>query len=272
MVPISTTVACVLTLFITLILPVLILISFAARHKGQGILSAWFFGALGFFVPQMLIRIPILNYLSTSEWMLSLLSNPFLYSLFLAFTAALFELTGRIAATKLLGKRLTYKRAFAAGLGHGGIEAILITGTAYITNLVNISLINAGNFLDSSVELMPVPTIEERIMNSLINTPYYMFLLAGVERILVMTAHLAMSIIICRGVYSGKLLQASVICLVLHTLIDMTAGVALLIGSSLTALQAYLIIYGFLTLVAVFSVIAVYKISRVWKPCEESLQ
>ena len=41
MIPVSTTAACCVTLFISLILPVLVLVIFAAKHKKQGIVSAW---------------------------------------------------------------------------------------------------------------------------------------------------------------------------------------------------------------------------------------
>ena len=56
----------IITLFISLILPPAFLIVYALRNKKQGIWSAWLLGALGFFVPQILIRLPLLTRLSQS--------------------------------------------------------------------------------------------------------------------------------------------------------------------------------------------------------------
>jgi hypothetical protein len=49
-------------------------------------------------------------------------------------------------AKLLQKKQLNFHRALAAGLGHGGIEAILIAGTAMINNLAYAAMINGGTF------------------------------------------------------------------------------------------------------------------------------
>ena len=160
MVPITTVVACIITLLVSLVLPIVVLIGLAVKNKKQGIVSAWLLGAAGFFVPQMLIRLPILTVLQSQSWFAVFAQNNlFLYSFGLAFTAGLFELAGRFAVAKLMEKRLTWKRSLAAGLGHGGIEAILLIGMTYVNNLVYIFLISEayrveGYFLKVSEELV----------------------------------------------------------------------------------------------------------------------
>ena len=64
MVSTATTIACLITVFVTLVFPVILLIVYAAKNKSQGVVSAWFLGAAGFFVTQILIRVPILTVLS----------------------------------------------------------------------------------------------------------------------------------------------------------------------------------------------------------------
>ena len=61
MIPNATILSCIVTLFISLILPLIVLLVYALRNRKQGIVSAWIIGALGFFIPQMLIRLPILT-------------------------------------------------------------------------------------------------------------------------------------------------------------------------------------------------------------------
>ena len=60
MVPITTVFACIITLMVSLVLPIVVLIGLAVKNKKQGIVSAWLLGTAGFFVPQILIRLPIL--------------------------------------------------------------------------------------------------------------------------------------------------------------------------------------------------------------------
>jgi len=265
MVPVSTILACCITLFVSMILPILLLIVFAARCRKQGILSAWLLGAAGFFVTQMLIRLPILTALQSQHWFLSFArNNLFLYAFSLAFTAGLFELAGRFAVAKLMQKNLTLRRSLAAGLGHGGIEAMILVGMTYINNLVFIFMINSGTF-DTIVAQAAAAGIDtaqlDAIPFQLVTTAPSLFILAGFERLLAMTGHAAMSMIVCYGVAHKKVLPCILICLGIHTLMDLTAGISLALPQAI----AYPIIYAILIVMAVVSLYVIRAISRRWK-------
>lgn len=255
---------CVLTLFISLILPILVLILFAVRNRRQGIVSAWLLGAAGFFVTQMLIRLPILTVLQSQSWFLSFAQNHrFGYAFSLAFTAGLFELAGRFAVAKILQKKLTYSRSLAAGLGHGGIEAMILIGMTYVNNLIYIFLINSGGFdaILAQSAAMGVDVAQlELIRTQLTATPPLMFALAGFERLLAMTGHTAMSLIVCYGVTHKKLAPCLLICLGIHTLMDLTAGISLVLPQNI----AYPIIYTILTAMAAISIALILDIRRRW--------
>lgn len=265
MVSVSTIVCCVITLLICLFLPVLALLLFANKCKKQGILSAWLLGAAGFFVTQILIRVPILTVLQGQSWFVRFSqSSPFLYVFSLAFTAGLFELAGRFVVAKVMQKDLTFRRSLAAGLGHGGIEAILIVGLAYVNNLLYIFMINTGIF-DT---LYTQPGITESIIvqldmirTQLIGTPAPVFLLASLERILTVICHTAMSMLVCYGVAHRKSLPCTLLCLGIHTLLDLTAGISLLAGNGLSQSTIYIIIYAILTLAAVASLVIIRELA-----------
>ncbi len=265
MVPVSSVITCCITLFISLILPVLALLVFAVKYKKQGILSAWLLGAAGFFVTQILIRLPILTALQEQSWFLSFAQNHlFAYAFSLAFTAGLFELAGRFAVAKLMQKNLTYRCSLAAGLGHGGIEAMVIVGITYINNLAYIAMINSGSF-DTVVAQTAALGVDasqlELIRQQLLTTSPALFLLGGFERILAMTGHVAMSMLVCYGVSHGKVIPSVLLCLGIHTLMDLTAGISLVLPQS----AAYPIIYAVLTLMAVLSLFVIRELSRRWK-------
>ena len=265
MISVSTIAACCLTLFVSLILPVLVLILFTLKHRKQGIVSAWLLGAAGFFVTQILIRLPILTALQSQSWFLSFSQNHlFAYAFSLAFTAGLFELAGRFAVAQLMQNRLTLRRSLAAGLGHGSIEAILLIGITYINNLVYIAMINSGAF-DTVVAQTAAMGIDVRqlelIRQQLLSASPALFLLAGLERILAMTGHVAMSMLVCYGVAHRKTGISTLLCLGIHTLIDLTAGISLVLPQSI----AYPIIYAILIVMAVLSLFVIRELTRRWK-------
>ena len=261
MVSMMTVVACLITLLISLVLPIIVLVGFAAKNKKQGIVSAWLLGAAGFFVTQILIRLPILTLLQSQSWFAVFAqNNVFFYTFCLAFTAGLFELAGRFAAAKLLEKKLTWKRSLAAGLGHGGIEAMLLIGMTYVNNLIYIAMINSGYFDTLLVQAagLGVDTSQlELIRTQLVSMAPAIFLLAGFERLLAMTVHTAMSVLVCYGVAHKKAGICVLLCLGIHTLMDLTAGISLV----LPQYTAYLVIYAILTMMAAASVV-ILKILR----------
>ena len=261
-------VSIIVTLFVSFILPLAFLVGYALRHKRQGIWSAWLLGALGFFVPQILIRLPILSGLSQlSGFAAFAQTHPALYGFGLAFTAGLFELAGRYAVARCLKKNLTCRRALAAGLGHGGIEAILITGLAYLSNVVFLVMLQTGGFeaaiaqtTAAGGDVTPLLTAKDALMN----TPWTMFLLAGYERLLAMTCHVAMSMMVCYGVHTNRVLPWTLACLAVHTCMDFIASISLFIGKGLSLATAYTMIYILLTAFAVLAVVILKNIRARW--------
>ena len=257
-------VSIIVTLFVSFILPLAFLVGYALRHKRQGIWSAWLLGALGFFVPQILIRLPILTGLSQSAGFAAFAQNhPVAYGFGLAFTAGLFELAGRYAVARCLKKNLTCRRALAAGLGHGGIEAILITGLAYLSNVVILVMLQTGGF-DAVLTQTGDASQLLAARDALVNTHWALFLLAGYERLLAMTCHVAMSMMVCYGVHTNRVLPWTLACLAVHTCMDFIASISLFIGRGLTLAAAYTIIYILLTAVTVLAIVILKTIRTRW--------
>ena len=108
----------------------------------------------------------------------------------------------------------------------------------------------------------------EQIRDQLISASPALFLLGGFERILAMTAHCAMSMLVCWGVAQKKAAKPVLLCLVIHTCIDLTAGLNMVLPQNI----AYPVIYGILTLVAIGSVCILRKIRRIWKEDNHAAQ
>ena len=276
MVPVGTILACAVVFLISTVLPLGVLALFGLKYRNRGILVAWLIGAAGFFVTQILIRIPILTVLQTQDWFLNFSGNaPFLYAFSLAFTAGLFELAGRYGVARILERKLDFHRSLAVGMGHGGIEAIVLIGSSYISNFAFIIMINTGTYdmlLEearaaglSAAQLELTIRQLELIKEQLLTYSPGIFLLAGLERILAMICHVGMSMLVCYGVAHKKVVPCLLACLAIHTGIDLSAGISMLIGTRLTQRTAYLIIYLLLALLAAASLILVRVLYRRWR-------
>ena len=277
MVSTASMIAIIITLFITLIAPVIVWIIYGVKNKGKGVWKALALGAAGFVLLQMIIRMPILNIVSLVPGFGTFVAEYYVvYCLILAFTAALFEVVARFGVAKILQKKINYEQGVAAGLGHGGIEAILIVGMTYINNLLYAIMINSGTFAQTIEAVAATDTTGMAeaqllaIQASLVEAPSYLFYLAGYERVLTVIFHTAMSLLVCYLVYKKKAVLGVGIAFVMHFLVDFIAplinGLATpYLGSVISEGTAYVIIYSFLTVVAIASFVVIVMIGKKWK-------
>jgi len=204
------------------------------RSKSKNITGALLAGVLSFFIMQGVIRLTILQVLSTKEWYLKFAQNNFVvYVLILAFTAALFETFGRYFSMKLILKnRISYYAGISHGVGHGGIEMILLITLTYVSNLIISLQINSGAFqlLINSAE--GAGASGQMALNqllyakdALINTPAKDFAIALVERFFTLFFHIGLSLMIAEGIVRKKVWLFTGVVLVLHTTIDTIAPI-----------------------------------------------
>lgn len=236
-----------INLVLTIFLPFVLMIYFYKKEKIN--FSAVFTGALVFLVFQVLSRIPILNNLAAKQWFQEFSENTFLFVLFLAVTAGLFEEIGRFIAFKFpMRKTLSWGNGIAYGIGHGGFEAIYLVGIASINNLTYSFMINAGKLEEAFGEVLSPQDIAY-VKSQLIETPSYMFLVGGIERVFTLFIQIALSLVVLYGVMNRKyifLLYA----ILLHTLINFSA---LLQEISIWVAEGYIMI------LAVVSVVFIIK-------------
>jgi uncharacterized membrane protein YhfC len=164
--------------------------------------KAIFIGVYIFVLSQPILRLPLLQIFQGTSWFTyNSVVNPWLTSMVLGFSAAIFENTGRFIAFKFLLKdRLQWKNGVAYGLGHGGIEAILFAG---------IPLINA------IISGMSNP--------SLFNQAPALYLVGGIERISAMTFHIAASLMVLYAVKNKKVIYLFYAILA-HGILDTSIG------------------------------------------------
>lgn len=120
--------------------------------------------------------------------------------------AALFEEFGRLAAMKLFMKKtLTKENALMYGVGHGGIEAIILVGLLYLSNLITSVMINTGAIASAFAGLdADAAQALAAQLSPLSSSPPLLFAAAGVERISAITLHICLSYFVYRAARYGE--------------------------------------------------------------------
>lgn len=209
----------IFSLVISIGLPITLMILIKKRlHAGM---SALGIGALTFFLFALTLE-QILHSIMLNTAGDVLNGNIWLYALYAGLAAAVFEEAGRFVAMKFwMKKTLSKENALMYGVGHGGIEAVLIVGMTYFSNLVTVFMINSGQIEQQFAAIEEGPGKEAAIqsISVLWTMPGYQFFLAGIERISAIVLQICLSYLVYRAVKWGekKFLIAA---LGIHFLVD----------------------------------------------------
>lgn len=140
-------------------------------------------------------------------------NNTILYMLYGSFAAGIFEETARLFGFKKLLKNYDDPEvSIAYGIGHGGIETILVLGISYLMYLI---IAFGLPIADETTTL----TLKDSI--NLISIPY--ILVAILERIAAMSAHIGLSMIVYKTIKT-KNIKWYLFAILLHAILDMPAA------------------------------------------------
>lgn len=218
---------------VCVLLPVVILIFWRKKTKANLIPAVA--GAVTFFLFAMVLeRIPV-YFLFAQENAASAYINahPWAYALIGAGLAGIFEETGRYLAFRLpLRKYRQPVDSITYGIGHGGIEAILIIGIMGVEYLVFAAMINNGTFdsLYTAYEAAGQGAAAKEQLDAIRTelTGYKLsdlsWLLVIIERILTMTLHISFSVLVFRSVQKKGCGWMYPLAVLLHTLADIGAA------------------------------------------------
>ena len=184
-----------------------------------------------------------------STWMAA---YPIWYMIYGSLAAGVFEETGRFLSFKLLKRRYGgIGTGLNYGVGHGGIEAILLGGVAMVNTLAMSVFANSGNI--AQLTSGPNGQLVAAQIQGIAATPSAMFLVSGFERMSALTIHISLSVIVFYSVYENRRLWLYPLAILLHALIDapaalMQAGVL----QNVLALEA--MVFGYAVAMALIAV------------------
>ena len=211
MIGMSKFIAIILNLVISFGIPIGFIVYLSGKRKQ--VIKPALIGAGVFIVFQYLIRIPLLNQVFPSmEWFINMTMNPLVYGIFLGLTAGLAEELGRyLAFSTVLKEKLRFVDGLAYGIGHGGIEAMLICGMANINNLIIAISINNGTYGSLGMT--------EALKDQFLNISSSMMLVGGIERVFAMTIQIAFSILVLYAV-KKRSFRYVILAIILHMVVD----------------------------------------------------
>ena len=241
-----------LQIFLAVIVPVLLMV-YLQRKK----MLSWrslLVGILIFIVfSQILEKIVHFLVLAPTGTELRWSTNPYIFALYGGLAAGVFEEMGRFFAFKVfLKNNHHYHDGLSYGLGHGGIEAILIGGMSAVNSLLISAMIKTGN-LETILGAAATPEEITSIKKQFEEANVWLFATGGLERIFAIALHLALSILVLYAIRKNKFTYV-LYAILIHAAINFLP--ALYQAGTLTNL---LVIEIFLGFIAILSIVFIVK-------------
>lgn len=211
----------------TIIGVVIALIVMAKRFKEKGILPAFFYGVITFFVAEYTLRLPLLSALSTASGFDTLVNNYYiLYLLLLALITGAFETLARWFTLKVFLKgKVTYHKAFSAGFGHGVLGLVTIIGYTMLGNIFTSVLINEGMINEVMLESGETQENIDAVVEALVNVNVNEYYIQLMQQIFVLITQVGLTLLLAYFILEGRQQFGMVMTLLIHTAINFGIGV-----------------------------------------------
>lgn len=210
-----------------LLMPVAILIILKIKNKSSKLIAA-LAGAVTFFVWAL-----CLEQLLHTVMLPLVQGNVVLYTIYGALAAGVFEETGRFVTYKFFLKKTTAEgnpaNSIMYGIGHGGIEPVIIMSLNMLTYAAIAILINMGQgqpIIDSIIGSVPPEQTElamTQLESFMLGSPLF-YIAACFERVLAVTVHVIFSVMVFAAARSKKNLWLFPMSIGLHALFDVPAA------------------------------------------------
>lgn len=206
------------TALFTILYPILL-----AVFTHRRLAAPWRYFAIGagiFILFQVATRIPVISVIEVLVGQ-QIRSSPWLLAgwlMLLSFTAGLFEETGRYVGYRwMMGRdEKTWPMAVMYGLGHGGIEAILLVG---LSNLVGFAILL---FYPAVQRILPAEVSGALVQQVAVLSAYpdWFPLLAAWERLWTLPVHVALSVVVLQ-VFRRANIRWLWLAILLHTAVNL---------------------------------------------------
>ncbi len=202
------------------LLPIALLL-FWQKKTGARI-APFFVGAGIFFLFAMVLEqiLHALCLMSDNPVSRAIRGSVVLYALYGAFAAGIFEETGRFVAFKLMKRHASREVSVTYGIGHGGIEAMLLVGVNMLIYGVCALLLNSGG---AQALALFGPETQTALVPMLQSLTVGTCAIGAWERLSTVIFHIAMSVLVFAAVHQPGKWYLYPLAILLHAGVDLFA-------------------------------------------------
>lgn len=218
-----------ITVILLISIPVLFFIYWRKKHREQTNIRYLIAGAVGFLVSARMLELGVHYFCIIADNPVSRFINgsTVAYVLYGTLMAGVFEECGRHIVLKYVMKRnRTRENAVMYGIGHGGIEVLAVLLPSMILYLVIAVLFSKGDVQSALSTLKITEETAAAALPSVQAASSFNFTLMAlnvIERLLAMSIHIGLTVIVFYGVISAKKIWLPIAILV-HMLMDTFAA------------------------------------------------
>ena len=221
--------ALAITVVLLIAIPVALFIYWRRNHRGETNYSYLIAGAIGFIVSARVLELGVHYFCIISDNSVSrfITGNTLAYVLYGITMAGVFEECGRYIVMRFfMKKNRTRENAVMYGIGHGGIEILVVLLPAMISYLLIAVLFSTG---DVNKALSTLRITEETAAASLpaiqaaASFSYMAMAMNVLERVFAMLLHIGLSVVVFYSVVSAKKIYL-LLAILLHMLMDSFAA------------------------------------------------
>jgi len=226
------------------------------------------FGMLIFLLFQLISRVPIVTMLG-GVLAPQLKSSPvFLYTwiVILAITAGLFEEIGRYVGYRWLMRReeKTWSKAVMYGIGHGGLESMVLIGAVTLLTAANVIVLSSTNLNTLPANQHALIVQQFAAINA---EPAWISLAGAWERFWTLPIHIALSVIVLQ-VFRHNSISWLWLAVLAHAVVDFTTSIIpQLMGANVTST---LLVEGLVAIFGMLGVIIIWRLKEVAPSIVES--
>ena len=221
--------ALAITVVLLVAIPVALFIFWRRNHRGETNYSYLIAGAIGFIVSARVLELGVHYFCIISDNSVSrfITGNALAYVLYGITMAGVFEECGRYIVMRfIMKKNRTRENAVMYGIGHGGIEILVVLLPAMISYLLIAVLFSTG---DVNKALSTLRITKETAAASLpaiqaaASFSYLAMAMNVLERVFAMLLHIGLSVVVFYSVVSAKKIYL-LLAILLHMLMDSFAA------------------------------------------------
>jgi len=154
-----------------------------------------------------------------------ILTHTWAYVLTGCLLAGIFEECGRFVGFRFILKNSSQKEtAITYGIGHGGMECIIMLGIGAVSAIILASTVNSGAIQSTIAALSDAQSASLESQINVLSTYGAYYCLVGIwERIIAIAAHLSLSVLVFASIYENGRKYLFPAAILLHSLFDVPA-------------------------------------------------